>query len=329
MQTATLGPVGTVSRLTLGGGGIGQGWGKTTADEAVATLHHAVDEGITLLDTAPMYGSCEAMVHRAFGGKLPGGVRITTKCQLGTPPPGEAERRLTQSLDASLAAMDLDHVEVFFLHSNICADDYVYQRRAERQDSFATRWSRYVDEVVPAMERLKASGKCRHWGITGTGVPRMIVQALRHAPRPAVVQAITNILDSAGGMKQYAEDEAPRTTIAEAVARGVGVLGIRAVQAGALTAAIDRATSPNHPETRDYARAAPYRALCAQWGEDPAVVAHRYALAMSGVDSVILGVKNIAELDQCLEAERRGPLEPEQMARIDALGLRGRPAESA
>ncbi len=324
MQSAMLGPVGTVSRLTLGGGGIGQGWGETTADEAVATLHHAVDAGITLLDTAPMYGTCEAMVFKAFGGRLPDGVRITTKSQLGTPPAGEAEARLTQSLDVSLANMGLDHVEVFFLHSNICADDYVYQRNADRQDAFATRWSSYVNDVVPAMEKLKAAGKCRHWGITGTGIPPMIVKALHYAPRPAVVQAITNILDSAGGMKRYAEDENPRTTIAEAVKSGVGVLGIRAVQAGALTAAIDRTTSPNHPETRDYARAEPYRALCAELGEDPAILAHRYGLAIPGVDSVVLGVKNIAELDQCLEAERRGPLEPELMARIDALGLRNR-----
>ncbi len=80
--------------------------------------------------------------------------------------------------------------------------------------------------------------------------------------------------------------------------------------------------SPNHPESRDYARAEPYRALCRELGEDPAAIAHRYALSMKGVDTVILGVKNRAELDQCLEAEARGPLEPAVMARIDALGLR-------
>ncbi len=322
MQSATLGPVGPVSRLTLGGGGIGHLWGDTTEAEGVATLHHAIEHGITLIDAAPSYGNCEAVIRRAFAGKLPPGIGITTKRLLGTPPDGEAERRLTRSLEASLSAMGVDHVDIFFLHSNICEDDYVYRRHAEHQNLFATRWSTYVNEVVPAMEKLKAAGKCRHWGITGTGVPATIVKALHHAPRPAVVQALTNLLDSAGGMKNFAEAENPRTTIAEAVQCGVGVLGIRAVQAGALTAAIDRPLSPNHPETRDYARAAPYRALCAEWGEDPAIVAHRYALAMPGVDSVVLGVKNIAELDQCLEAERRGPLEPERMARIDALGLR-------
>jgi aryl-alcohol dehydrogenase-like predicted oxidoreductase len=102
----------------------------------------------------------------------------------------------------------------------------------------------------------------------------------------------------------------------------VGVLGIRAVQAGALTAAIDRTLPPEQADARDYARAAPYRTLCRELGQDPAVVAHRYALAMDGVDSVILGVKNRAELAQCLDAEAQGPLEPELVRRIEALGLR-------
>ena len=57
-------------------------------------------------------------------------------------------------------------------------------------------------------------------------------------------------------------------------------------------------------------------------GEDPAILAHRYALSMSGVDTVILGVKNREELAQCLAAEAAGVLEPALMARIDGLGLR-------
>ena len=101
----------------------------------------------------------------------------------------------------------------------------------------------------------------------------------------------------------------------------MGVFGIRAVQAGALTLAMDRALSPNQPDARDYERAAPYRALCAAWGEDPAVIAHRYALSMDGVDSLILGVKSRAELDQALAAEAAGPLEAAQIAAIDQLGL--------
>ena len=123
-------------------------------------------------------------------------------------------------------------------------------------------------------------------------------------------------------MKSYAEPPRPREIIAAAKANGVGVMGIRAVQAGALTAAIDRTMSPNHPESTDFARAAPFRELCERLGADPAVVAHRYALSMAGVDTVILGVKNRAELADCLAAEAEGPLPPQIVAEIDGLGLR-------
>src|SRR5206468_12222872 len=111
MEHANLGPVGRVSRLSLGGGGLGLVWGETTTDEAIATLHAAVDAGIDLIDTAPMYGACEAIVGCAFGGTLPTGIRITTKCQLGEPPPGTVAAALEASLDASLAAMRLDRVD--------------------------------------------------------------------------------------------------------------------------------------------------------------------------------------------------------------------------
>jgi aryl-alcohol dehydrogenase-like predicted oxidoreductase len=322
MRYGRLGPLDHVSALTLGGGGLGRIWGETTIDEGVATLHAAVAGGISLIDTAPMYRDCEAVIGEALGGVLPAGVRITSKCQLGAPPAGEAASRLRASLEASLETMRLARADLFFLHSNIRPDVYAYARHDERKDAFATPWRTYVDEVVPAMQALKSEGLIGAWGITGVGVPETILQALAHQPAPDVVQAVANLLDSPGGMRSYAEPAQPRDIIAAAKAHGVGVMGIRAVQAGALTSAIDRSMSPNHPETKDYERAAPFRALCADWGEDPAVIAHRYALGMAGVDTVILGVKNREELAQCVAAEAAGLLSAEAMAEIDALGLR-------
>jgi aryl-alcohol dehydrogenase-like predicted oxidoreductase len=322
MQHAQLGSFGSVGRLTLGGGGLGLVWGETTEDESIATLHAAVDAGIDLVDTAPMYGACEAIVGRAFGGTLPDGVRVTTKCQLGEPERGTAAATLEASLAASLAALRLDHVDLFFLHTNICADDFVYAHGNEHRARFATPWSQYVDEVVPAFEDLKARGRIGAWGITGIGVPDTIEQALRHDPKPAVAQAIANLLDSPGGIRRYADPARPREIIATAQSQGVGVMGIRAVQAGALTAQFDRTVKATHPDGRDFDRAAPYRAVCVELGVDPALLAHRYALDIPGVDTVVLGVKNRAELAQCLEAEAAGPLDDDLRARIDALGLR-------
>ncbi|MGH6870801.1 MAG: aldo/keto reductase [Rhizomicrobium sp.] len=322
MKSSTFGALGPVSRLTLGGGGIGIGWGPTTQEEATATIHAAIDGGIDLIDTAPMYNKCEEIVGAAFGGKPPRHVRFTTKCRLGSPAADAVEPMLRASLDASLRTMRIEKAAVYFLHTNICADDYVFAVRPDMQDSFATRWPLYVERFVPAMERLKAEGKIDAWGITGIGVPKTILRALNSDPAPGAVQAIANLLDSAGALKRFAERENPRKIIGTAQERGAGVMGIRAVQAGALTAAIDRQTSPNNPDTRDYERAAPWRALCAELGEDPALLAHRYALSIPGVDTLVLGVKNRVELAQCLEAERAGPLDPALLQRIDSLSLR-------
>lgn len=322
MRTAQLGRFGDVSRLTLGGGGIGELWGRTDRAEAVATVHAAVDGGITLIDTAPVYRHCEQVIAEAWNGRVPEGVRITSKVRLGTPPPGEAARRVRAAIEATLATMKLERVDLYFLHTNICADDYVYARNADHQDEFATRWHTYVEEFIPAVQALAEAGQIGDWAITGTGVPSTVTDALGHDPRPAVAQIVTNLLDSPGGMRNYAEPARPRQLIAAAGAAGVGVMGIRAVQAGALSSAIDRDLPADHAEVRDFGRAAPWRSLCRELGEDPAVLAHRYALSLEGVGTVVLGVKNRQELAECLAAEAAGPLEPDLMARIDSLGLR-------
>ena len=321
MQYTTLGPLTKISRLTLGGGGLGQIWGETSSEEVHTTLRKAIDAGINLIDTAPSYLDCEREISAAFAGKLPTGVRITSKCLLGEVPKGSAASCLEASLDASLKAMRIDHADIFFLHSNICEDDFVFAHGNEFRDRFATPWSQYTEEVIPAFEALKAKGKIGAWGITGIGVPSTILKALSHRSRPDVVQLIANLMDSAGALRRYPEPERARELIAAAKASDIGVMGIRAVQAGALTAGIDRPLKQSHPESQDFTRAAPFRALCDDLKVDPAVLAHRYALDIPGVDTVVLGVKNQAELHQCLEAEASGPLSEVFRTQIDGLGL--------
>ncbi len=323
METRQLGQLWPVSELTIGGGGLGQIWGKTDRTEAVATLKAAIDAGITLIDMAPLYGRGEAerVVGDAFGGKLPDSVRITTKCFLGSPPADKVREKLDLALTRSFNATQLDRVDLFFLHSNICPDNYTYMHNTEYQDRFATQWSLYVEQVIPAMEALKAQGRIGAWGITGTGLPRSIMEALRSEMPPSAVQAVTNLMDSAGDMRNYEEPAEPRNIIRTAKNNSVGVLGIRAVQAGALTHEIDRDLPEGSTERLDYLKAAPYRALCAQLGANPAILAHQYALSMEGVDTVILGVKNRQELKEIVDAVNEGPIDPEVKRKIDELRL--------
>lgn len=319
MRTRSFGRLGGVSELTLGGGGLGQVWGETTRDEAIATAHAAIDAGITLLDVAPMYGrgEAEAVIGAAFGGRLPDGVRIGTKVMLGDPD-GPAAERIERSLTRSLDTMGLERVDLLWLHSNLVPDDYVFPRFPEAQARIGTPWSRYVDEVVPTFESLVADGRVGAWGITGVALPSTVREAIALDPAPAGVQCIANLLDSTGSIYVHDEPLSPRETIAAAAARECGVLGIRAVQAGALTDAIDRDLPADDGDRLDYDRAAPFRALAAEVGESPAALAHRYSLSMPGISSVVLGVKNRAELAECVAAAEAGPLDAELIARIDA-----------
>jgi aryl-alcohol dehydrogenase-like predicted oxidoreductase len=311
MRQRTFGQLGTVSALTLGGGGIGQVWGQTTREESVATVREAIELGITLLDMAPSYGNGEAesVVGEAFGGRLPAGVRITTKYGLGNPPASEVRDLLERSLDESFARLRVSFVDVFFLHNMIVPDGSRYR---------GTSRSLLVETVRPEFGRLVERGRIGAWGITGIGVPDQVIETLGENPAPGVVQCIANLLDSPGGLKRYAEPAKPRDIIATAAVRGVGVMGIRAVQAGALTDALDRELAEDHPEMLDFNQAAGFRALTKELGESAASLAHRYALSMSGVSTVVLGVKNRAELRECVAAEAKGPLPPELLARIDA-----------
>ncbi len=325
MHSQRLGHLWPVSRLTLGGGGLGQVWGKTDRAEAIATVHAAVAAGITLFDLAPLYGrgESEAVIGAAFEGHPPAGVRFTTKCQLGTPAAGEAASIIRSHLARSLQALRLPRVDLLLLHSNIIEDDYRFPRDAAVQNRFATPVSMYRDEVIPTFEALIGEGLIGNWGITGVGVPNVIIEALRGEPRPAVVQCVANCLDSAGGMRRYDEPARPRDIIAAARAANVGVLGIRAVQAGALTDELDRDLDADDPDRQDFDRAAPLRALARSLGMSTAKLAHRYALGIDGVDSVILGVKNRVELQECLDAEAEGPLTAELTSAVDAAVGRG------
>ena len=66
----------------------------------------------------------------------------------------------------------------------------------------------------------------------------------------------------------------------------------------------------------DYRRAEGFRALAQRWDVDPADLAHRYALSLPGVATVVLGIKNRQELKAALAAEAAPPLTSEEKALV-------------
>jgi aryl-alcohol dehydrogenase-like predicted oxidoreductase len=317
MEQRSFGKLPPVSMLTLGGGGLGMVWGETTFDECVATVHAAVAAGINWIDLAPRYGEgkAELVVGAAFAGRLPEGVRVTSKCNIGNAASADIEPLVRQSVEGSLKRLRLSRLDLFFLHSNVVPDVHHISRRRDAAARM-TLYTTFVDHVRPLFERLVAEGVIGAWGLTGIGHPDTIIKLVGELPGPWAVQCIANLLDSPGGLKFFDGPAKPRAVMAAAHASGVGVMGIRAVQAGALTSAIDRPLPDGHPELRDFARAAGFRRLAGDLGVTPAFLAHRYALSL-GIDTLVLGVKNRQELAECVAAAEAGPLTPELLARID------------
>ncbi|HZA03485.1 MAG TPA: aldo/keto reductase [Propionibacteriaceae bacterium] len=316
METRDFGRLGPVSALTLGGGGIGGVLGPTDRAEAVATVHAALDAGITSLDVAPTYGidsEAEQVVGAALRKRPAPEVMITTKVELPDDEYDDLSGRMRSSLEASLRRLGRNHVDLFLAHS---------QLRPAGSELTVPRtlgWERYVDEVVPTFTRLQDEGLIRGWGLTAVGYPSAILAALATDPRPYAAQMVVNALDLSGDMWIFGDAGEPQNPalVTAAAEAGVPVMAIRAVASGALTDQLDR--EPNHPTRQDYVRAAGFRALAADLGETPAALAHRYALSMTGVSTVVLGVKNRRELAEVVTAEAAGPLSTDEMQAIGAL----------
>jgi aryl-alcohol dehydrogenase-like predicted oxidoreductase len=322
MERRSLGRLFDVSVLTLGGGGIAGEWGATDRGEAVGTVRRAYDQGITLFDVAPSYGNgrAEAVVGDAFGGRYPDDARIVTKCAVGMVAPGTVDAVLENSLSGSLARLRRDHVDVILLHGAIVPDGSTppgqhSMRKVDITVSFLE------NHVRPALMRVVERGQAGAWGITAAGPLQAMLRVLADEPAPAVAQCVANLLDSPGDMHIDSAPPNPRAIISVAASRQIGVMGIRAVQAGALTDALDHDVAADDPEAIDYRRAAAFRDLAAAWEVSPGHLAHRYALSMPGVDTVVLGVKNRRELSDCVAAAEAGRLTPAELLAIEKTVL--------
>ena len=323
MQQREFKPFSTVSALSLGGGGIGNVWGESTRSERVSTVNLAIESGINHLDIAPMYGKGEAerVVGEVFKGRDHSAINLTTKCRLGTVTDSEVYTRLNNSLCRSLETMGVDKVNLFLLHSQLIEDDYQLPFLNEHRATNATTLSCYYNAVIPAFEMLKKEGKIDHWGI-GLGQEEALIKAINYEHPPEAMQCAVNILNSIGAIGYISENSNPNRVLLECQKKDIPILAIRAVQAGALTSSMDRKPHPSgmdKADFMDFERALPFRKLAKEWDESPASLAHRYALSVQKVSSVILGIKNRKELQECIDAESKGKLSSYQMETLQKL----------
>jgi aryl-alcohol dehydrogenase-like predicted oxidoreductase len=147
----------TVSRQGLGCMGMSEFYGTTDDTESVATIHRALELGVTLLDTADAYGPAtnEELVGRAIAGRRDQ-VVLATKFGLVRDPANPAARGINgrpeyvrQACEASLRRLGTDHIDLYYQH---------------RVDPATP-----VEETVGAMAELVSAGKVRFIGLSEAG----------------------------------------------------------------------------------------------------------------------------------------------------------------
>ena len=230
---------------------------------------------------------------------------------MGTLPDEEVYDRLNKSLTESLNNLNMEKVDLFLLHSQLREDDFQLQILNSHRDTLTTSLSCYFNAVIPAFEKLKSEGKITSWGIGGIGQNKAIIDAINYSIPPEAIQCVVNPLNSAGAIGYVDKAYDPNIILKAAQESDIPILGIRAVQAGALTSKMDREPHKSGRDAKDfedYVRAEPFREFAKEYGDTPSHLAHRYALSIDKISSVILGVKNRKELLECLDAELVEPL---------------------
>ena len=162
MDTRQLGRSLEVSEQGLGCMGMSAWYGPTDDDESIATIHRALELGITFLDTADVYGDGhnEELVGRAIAGRREEVVLATKfgnrRLEDGSRTIDGGAEYVRQAIDASLRRLNVDHVDLYYQH---------------RVDA-----STPIEETVGAMAELVAAGKVKYIGLSEAG-PQTIRRA--------------------------------------------------------------------------------------------------------------------------------------------------------
>lgn len=308
MQQRQLGRVGPmVSALGLGCMGMSEFYGPADEAESIATIHRALDRGVTFLDTADVYGphTNERLVGRAVRGRREGLV-IATKFGIVRDPANPARRGVNgrpeyvrASCEASLERLGLATIDLYYQH---------------RVDPATP-----IEDTIGELARLVAEGKIRYIGMSEASP-----ETLRRA---AAVHPITALQTEYSLFSREPEQEILPTCRE----LGIGFVAYSPLGRGLLGGAITRSDDLAGDDWRrnvpryqgdnlehNLRLVARVRELAASKGCTAAQLAIAWVLAR-GTDIVpIPGTKRRAYLDQNLDALDVA-LSPADLASLDEL----------
>jgi D-threo-aldose 1-dehydrogenase len=303
-----------VSELVFGGGWVGGILIHQDDDTRRAALGRALDAGINWIDTAPSYGDGKS--EEALGWLLQDVAErpyLSTKVRLDLTRLEDVQGQVEASLEQSLKRLRCDSVELFQLHNPIgpeTSGERIGVDRVLRKGG-----------VADALDRVREQGLTRFTGITAFGEAAACREVIASG-RFDSAQIYYNMLNPSAGqdMPPAWRGHDLHGLIAACAAQGVAVMNIRVLAAGVL------ATEQRHGREIPMSDAAPIateearaRAVFARLRDRSgtrAQTAIRFALANRDISCVLVGMAELAHLDEALAAAEMGPLPDEALREL-------------
>lgn len=278
MQYRPLGKTGlNVSALSFGASSLGAVFHDIKEDDAIRTVHLAVERGVNFVDVSPFYGltKAETLLGKAIKSLPREKYILATKVGRYGQESKDFDfsaSRVTRSVDESLRRMGLEHIDVIQCH-----------------DIEFGSLDQIVNETVPALHALKKSGKVRFVGVTG-----LPLVALRRVVERVPVDVILS----------YCHYELNDTALMDLVPllneRGVGVISASPLGMGLLSS---RGSPDWHPAPDSVkAVCATAAAHCRARGGSIEKLAVQYAIAEPAIATTLVGTADSKNMEKNLAA---------------------------
>lgn len=319
MQKRRLGRTGLeVSVLGYGAGAVGGLFTKGRADDQERAAARAIEAGINYFDTAALYGNGES--ERNLGRVLKvlkADVVVGTKFRLSAEHRASIGKTIAQAIEDSLERMGRDHVDLFQLHNPLAAVD--------AGDKLAIDIA--LNEVVPAMEKIRKQGKTRFIGFSGVGEPDALHRAVG-SKLFDTVQVVYNALNpSAGGpLPKGAPGLDYGRLLQRANEADMGTIVIRALAGGALSGSMDRhplamqqvppiGSAPDF--AGDVARANQLEPLAHEVSAGSLTeLGERFVISHPAVSTMLIGYSTLGHLEEAIAAVNKGALPESVLKRL-------------